>query len=186
MPSGCSRLRTESASMPSSRKSPSRSSATPSSRLSRSPPRTFFATASTMAMEPQLRDPVDEGEGARPTIELPQPTQLFFAQVVHDVPAQVRFALRAASRAQPIVLRGDLGEGPLARAQRLLQPGAAGLVDRPRTAGPEGNHEGQACARLPLLSQVEALGLPTEKEGGVADDERRVGRGEHLLDGRAH
>src|SRR5712692_9009782 len=186
MPSGCRRLRTESASMPSPRRSPSRSSATPSSRLSRSPPRTFFATASAMAMEPQLRDPFDEAEGARPPVELPQPAQLFFTQVVDDVPPQVRLALRPAPRTEAIVLRGDLRQGPLAGAQRLLQPGDARLVDGSGAAGPKGKDEGQARARLPFLSQVEALGLPAKVEGGVADDERRIGRGEHVLDGRAH
>src|SRR5947208_3060223 len=156
--------------MPSSRRSPSRSSATPSSRRRRSPPRTFFATASAMAMEPQLRDPVDEAERARPPVELPQPAQLLFTQVVHDVPPQVRFALRPAARAEPIVLRGDLGEGPLAGAQRLLQPNDDRLVDGSGAAGPEGKHEGPSRARLPFLSQVEPLGLPAKVEGGVADD----------------
>src|SRR3989442_6243995 len=143
--------------MPSSRRSPSRRRATPSSRLSRSPPRTLFATASAMAMEPQLRDPVDQAEGARPPVELPQPAQFFFTQVVDDVPPQVRFALRPAARAEPIVLRGDLCEGPLAGAQRLLQPGDTSLVDRSGAARPEGKYERQACARLPFLSPLDAL-----------------------------
>src|SRR6185312_6081707 len=118
--------------------------------------------ASAMAMEPQLRDPVDEAEGAGPPVELPQPAQLALAQVVHDVAPQVCLALRSAPRAEPIVLRGDLGEGGLAGAQRLLQPGDAPFVDRARPAGPEGEHEGQASAGVPFLSQVEALRLPAK------------------------
>src|SRR5438132_5651908 len=167
--------------MPSSRRSASRSRATPSSRLSLSAPRTFFATVSAMAMEPQLRDPVDEAEGAGPPVELPEPAQLFLAQVVHDVPAEVSLALRPPSGAEPIVLRRDLRERRLPRPQRLLQPGDPGHVDRPRPAGPEGEDERQPGARAPLLPQVEALRLPSEVEGGVADDEGRVGRGEHGL-----
>src|SRR6266581_1918935 len=154
--------------MPSSSRSPSRRRATPSSRLKRSPARTFLATGSAMAMEPQLRDPVDEAEGPGPPVELPQAGQLSLAQVVHDVPAQVRLALRAAPRAEPIVLRRDLPEGRLSRAQRLLQALDARGVDGPGATGPEREDERQPGAGRPFLSQIEAVRVAAEVEGGIA------------------
>src|SRR5262245_45739070 len=120
-PSGWSRSRTASASIPSSSRSASRRSATPSSRESRSPASTFFPMRSDVPMEPQLGDLRDQAQSVRPPVELLEPGQLVLAQAVRDVGPQVRFVAGAVPGPGAIIGPGDVGEGGQARAKRVLE-----------------------------------------------------------------
>src|SRR5438105_12280933 len=97
-PSGWRRSRTPSASDPSSSRLASRRRAAPSSAVMRVPASTLRRMVSGTAMEPQLRDAVDDLARVRPDVELAQAGQLRLSQRVGDVPAEVGLVQGAALR----------------------------------------------------------------------------------------
>src|SRR5262245_40100454 len=108
--SGCLRHLTLSASAPSSSRSASRRSATPSSRDRRRPSSTFLRVSSSLAMEPQLRQLRNERQRVGAPQELAQPLLLALAERVDDVLAQVALVFRRARRVAARLMGRDRGE----------------------------------------------------------------------------
>src|SRR5262245_45025387 len=133
-------------------RSASRRRRIPSSRETRSPAATFSRIASTLGIEPQLRDPRNEGEGVGAPVELPEARYLFLAEGEDDVVAQIGLVHGRAPRLPPIVARGDLAEGREAPAQRRLEPLDVRAAHASRPARPERVDEGEAGRPRPFLS----------------------------------
>src|SRR5262249_40865745 len=136
-------------------------------------------------MEAQLRHPGDEAEGVGPAVELAAARLLLLAQGEDDVLAQVRLAHLRLPVAR-LVARRDLGDGREPPAQRLLQPLDLLVAHDTGASGPERVHEGQARGLRPFEPEVQARYVGLRVERGIADEQRGVGRREHVVEGRAH